>query len=541
MEERLQKAYFKCLVIISILLFYMLTTFQLNSTEQNVNYGYQILTEYTSEDVKTNNGLQGVRQDYIFELQGVKSNYNYLLFYTRHQNVAIYLDDECIYSLEPGKANAFGKTPGCEWNEAFFTEEDNGKTVRIAITPIYKTSIESVPVFYFGNRFELISDSIARDVPAAILGILVILAGIVFILFSLVNGRKTDFGKSLIFLGIFSFLVGLWKLTDLRAAAFFYKQWPALSYLPFLSLLLLGIPFILYIKEFYHSKESIVWYIAVAMNLVQIVVVVLLQLTGIADVRQTLISTHLIMALGVLLTIVMSCVELKRHGWSTKLKISMICLLMCFAAAAVEIILYYTRGLADSSIVIPFIFDVYIFVMGFSTIQDMRRLMDEGMRAHHYEQIAHHDQLTGLYNRTAFAETIEDEDFNPERYIVVMLDLNDLKKCNDALGHAKGDVYIRESAHIIQNCFGDIGQCFRVGGDEFCALIKNGSLEVCRKRVEIMHEKVEKFDDTTDTGINMQIACGYVVYDKMMDYDINDTVKRADEKMYRNKAELKVG
>lgn len=102
----------------------------------------------------------------------------------------------------------------------------------------------------------------------------------------------------------------------------------------------------------------------------------------------------------------------------------------------------------------------------------------------------------------------------------------------------KGDVYIKESARQINECFGDIGKCYRMGGDEFCVLIMGGNLEECRRRKSRLQEMVRDFNEK-QTDIHMGIACGYELYDKRIDFDINDTSRRADKMMYREKFSMK--
>lgn len=539
MKKKVEKIYFIYLMAIGILFLYMCSNLQLNIKKQEISYGYETLTDYKVSSYKIGNGAQGIRQDYSFELKDVDDNYNWLIFYTYHQNISVYLEDECIYKVSPSKFNSFGKTSGYVWNSVAFEQADNGKIVRVVITPIYNSSLDDVPVFYFGNRFDIIKMILLNSLPILLLSLVSLLVGIIFILFSIVNGRNTDAGNSLTYIGIFAVLVGLWKLTDMEVFAFISVKCLAFSYLPFIALMLIEIPFILYVKELYHTKESPVWYIFCGISLVQIAVVLLLQVNGKLDLRQSLVSTHVLMVLIILLTGVMSVWEWFKYGWNAKLKRGMICILVCLVGTVIDMLLFYNSDAKEASVLAMMFFIVYILVMGYTSMQDIKQLLHDGMKAQHYEQIAHHDQLTGLGNRTAYAELIGDEEFDPTKYIVVMLDLNDLKKCNDVLGHAKGDIYIRESARVIEECFGDLGHCFRVGGDEFCVLLKSNSLNACRSRVDLMHSKVYQFNRETTTGINMQIACGFEKYDKRIDYDIEDTARRADRNMYQDKFTMK--
>ena len=61
--------------------------------------------------------------------------------------------------------------------------------------------------------------------------------------------------------------------------------------------------------------------------------------------------------------------------------------------------------------------------------------------------------------------------------MIIVFDLNDLKKCNDKNGHMVGDEYIVASSKIIKKTFMEYGRVYRIGGDEFCVLMPNIELE----------------------------------------------------------------
>ena len=230
--------------------------------------------------------------------------------------------------------------------------------------------------------------------------------------------------------------------------------------------------------------------------------------------------------------------EVRESGWSKKVKRTVFCMVVCFAGMLLDMAIYQvTRG-AGLKLLAMCGFLIYIIVQGITSMKEAKQLMAIGMRAKNFERMAYHDQLTGLYNRNAYAAFVDSVDFDPERCIVVMFDLNDLKKCNDTLGHEKGDLYIKESARIIQNIFGETGDCYRMGGDEFCVLIKNGVLKQCKQMVSKMQEQVNRFN-ASGQGVFMQIACGYELYDKRIDYNISDTARRADKMMYHEKFSMK--
>ena len=84
---------------------------------------------------------------------------------------------------------------------------------------------------------------------------------------------------------------------------------------------------------------------------------------------------------------------------------------------------------------------------------------------------AYYDQLTGLQNRRAYAERVEELAANPPAdCCVIVVDVNGLKRINDTYGHSAGDGQIIGAAKCLNRCFKDVGDVYRLGGDEFCVI-----------------------------------------------------------------------
>ncbi|WP_192384640.1 PAS domain-containing protein, partial [Mesorhizobium silamurunense] len=105
----------------------------------------------------------------------------------------------------------------------------------------------------------------------------------------------------------------------------------------------------------------------------------------------------------------------------------------------------------------------------------VRDITDEKKRAEELAYAAHHDALTGLWNRSAFdrllAENIGATDRLP--LAVFYVDLDYFKALNDYAGHAAGDVALRSVAAGIRASLPSSAHAARLGGDEFALLVPN--------------------------------------------------------------------
>lgn len=500
--------------------------------------GYVYLTEYKQEKVEDRSAPVGVKNEYVIQQLDIPEGGRNLIFYTIHQNVEVYIGKELVYSIRPAESNPFGKTPGNIWNVIPIYEKDAGKEIRIVIIPVYESSIDIVPDFYFGARVGIWAEVMRRNLLALILSVLAIVSGIILVVFGLLTRRSVEMNKGLTMMGMFALNIGIWKLSESDAMAMVFRNSIVLAYIPFLALLLVVVPFVLYMKNLF-AKESRIWYVPCFISIFVIMISIVLQITGIADFRQTLWMNHMVMGTVIVVGLFMLIRELRMVGWSRHLKIMVICMSSCLVGMLGDIAIYYGSNGATMTVMGMLGFLIYIIVLGVISIKEVRKLMSIGKQAKRYEQMAYHDQLTGLYNRAAYADYIGRPEFKSEHCILVMFDLNNLKYCNDTWGHEMGDSYIVNSAELIYDAFGSVGKCYRMGGDEFCVLLKEVSLKKCENLVKKLQKETEIWNSETKEKFQIQIACGYAQFDEDMDYDLGDTLRRADKMMYHEKFKMK--
>lgn len=538
MRKAIERGYLIALILCTAIFVFSFATFRLDIRQRQGEESFEEVMDYQREVVSDPVYPVGEKSVYTFTVGQLPDSDVCLMFFSLHQTAAVSLDGEEIYSMKPDADNAFGKTPGCVWNTIMLSSEDSGKQLSVEIVPVYESSRNFVPDFLIGSRYAICRNRIIAGLPSIICGFLAIMIGCVYIFYIFYNRRNTEVDKSLLMLGIFSAQLGCWKIVDTNVFYLLFPGKMAFSYGAFLTLLLVPIPYCMFIRQLHSNSKKLIWYIPCAASLAGTAIVLAVQLLGIADMRQMLWLIHGLIIFMCAVCIVMVIREVMTVGLNRKLRRNIFCISLCVVGLVLDLVIYYfTHGKLQSFLGI-FNFLIYNLVLGVSTIRDAKELMKIGMQAKNFEKMAYHDQLTGLFNRTAYADFTGSSEFEPENCIVVVCDLNDLKRCNDTLGHEMGDKYIRESAKIISECFGDSGRCYRMGGDEFCVLLKNRSLEDCKERIGRMKAKAEKYNQE-NSNIVIGIACGYELFDKRLDFDINDTSRRADRMMYLEKFSMK--
>ena len=148
------------------------------------------------------------------------------------------------------------------------------------------------------------------------------------------------------------------------------------------------------------------------------------------------------------------------------------------------------------------------------------------------EVIEKTDGLTGLLNRHSYEEAIRQRD---ETVVVLFFDVDDFKFVNDNFGHLYGDECLKIVGNMILEVYKNKGHCYRIGGDEFCVILK-GDLE----QVDLLNKKFEAvLAEKRMQDIHIPfVSVGYAIFDPK-ETDMESCVKEADQMMYERKHDNK--
>ncbi|WP_246735715.1 ammonium transporter [Agrobacterium sp. a22-2] len=157
----------------------------------------------------------------------------------------------------------------------------------------------------------------------------------------------------------------------------------------------------------------------------------------------------------------------------------------------------------------------------------------------HIRHLALHDPLTGLANRTLFAEHLAasvDRANAGWGCAVVLVDLDHFKDINDIYGHPAGDAVIRETARRLTAALGRYDVAARLGGDEFAVILSNGSFEA--QIEDFSRRLIAAFREPFDTGRGEMIKCGVSIGSALCPEHAStseELINRADVALYQAK------
>ena len=153
---------------------------------------------------------------------------------------------------------------------------------------------------------------------------------------------------------------------------------------------------------------------------------------------------------------------------------------------------------------------------------------------------AYADTMTGVGNRTAYLETVKRINAkiasNEADFAVAVFDINGLKATNDTYGHEFGDALLIDAATVLKSVFG-ADNIYRIGGDEFIVVLEENADRLPELLIQLDKELATFNRNENSYHITLSLSKGSAVYGSD-DIDFRTVFKRADEAMYKDKAEF---
>lgn len=464
---------------------------------------------------------------------------NSICFYTSHQLVEVYIGQKMVYERKV-PSGARSRTPGNCWNFVQLWEEYAGQNLEVHIRNCYGSNSVKVPEFLYGSQATVILEQIKGRFWSLMISFIMLAVGLVLVAGWFTLGKKMHFHQGIPWLGLFTIYFAIWSAFETQIPVIMFGRELLCNHITIMSLKLMPLPIIYFIEIIYFKKNSRLMNILAWISVLEFAASFIGQCFGWYDFRQTLWITHI---LGVFIAVTAMVLGLrvlfKKGGKTTerggKFWLNVVCISIVGVCMILDALNYYYGFYDDVANFSRIGCLIYVFVLSKQFVDDSVKLIQAGKQAEAIREEAELDGLTLLKNRRSFEldlHHIHNGDF--QSYSVVMFDLNNLKLMNDLYGHGMGDCYIITGSEIIQDVFGEFGEVYRIGGDEFCLLSNTITEEVYEEKRKRMCDWLASLRGTQVRDF-MQIASGFAKYNRSIDMNLQDVIERADMRMYQCK------
>lgn len=453
-------------------------------------------------------------------------------FVANHKNIWIYHNGSLIYDRvyknpikgqNSGSGNVFCPLVGAK----------AGDYLRIKLERINDINLNSVGEMYLKSALLTEKSYMSENSILFTISLGLFMAGVLMLIVALIYTRFGARITSIIYIAAFSIASSTWILCNSKMAQVLTSNWELIYVAEYIGLY--SIPLLLW--GFLNSnwkKQSQLAEFTMTLDLIFLAISLTTRLLGVFDFYDFLLGYQSLSLLNILSLIYI--MKSKVYGECISLKLFYLSCILLASTGIIAIFIFYKTPNYDAlqnHLIFGMVLMIFVMALGYmiSSKKSIELLLEDKI----YRELAYKDALTGLGNRAKFEkdlETFEQIKLELDNLIFVIADANYLKNINDTMGHLVGDMAIKTIATALKESFDNFEEIYRIGGDEFCIIIQNSSLELVQKRLE----KVDEILLCTDMGFPISISYGFEQYNVNNHDSLMKLYKIADSKMYETKA-----
>ncbi len=449
------------------------------------------------------------------------------------QNVIVKLDGDIIYdkNFEDNVFNTYASI----YHFVNIPDNSAGKTIEISLMSPFNGMSGTFNDIHYGNptaiNYFLLNTHGLKLYTSLLMFVISILFTIVYFAFF-----KKQHHHNL-YLGFFGIFLSLWLFAESRIVQLYINNDFLIGSLAYISLAASPIAAVAFLKSYVFKNDKHLFSFLCIVYVINIILVILLHVFGIAAFFVTVASTTFLISLGFIVTIT----SLTRSYVISKDKTSrnfLFVFLLFSIFLFLEVSSFVSKRFDGTSSYITTGIFIILIVVFISSIISISKKLKDSYEKQIYEEIAHTDQLTKAKSRFAF-ETDFDRFFyeSNEHLALIYFDFDDLKYINDHYGHIEGDKTLINGFNCIKSVFGKYGECYRIGGDEFACLSFKIDEILYKKLKNELNEKLLQMKENLVYSI--RISSGYSEQIFYKDEKPSDLILKADQHMYLDKTKNK--
>lgn len=453
-----------------------------------------------------------------------------------HSNWAAYevlVDGTTVYtaaSTKNGTFHLFRLPPGQVLTIRFLEQEADPATAE---------SVIQQSQIYFGSRSGIQWTILRQNLYAVMFCGFALVLGIVCLLLAYGMQRKHfgNFYGSIYSLGAYIILAGIWVLTDSKILLLVSQKAGLAALVSYLSFYALHLPLLQFTMGVLPGKRRMLEILQACYS--GLLLLLMTNFTFSLPYLSVLVmAEHLLMTVTIVLILYFGFQEMRRSKRRALGRVMAGYVLFAVCSVLTIIMYYLDSSLPYSPVYMLGIFG-FILLLAETAGERILEQINENANMAVYAKLAYLDVMTGLGNRTAFTREAEQAAKATAPLGYIMVDVNNLKKINDALGHQQGDVLLTTVAQCLQCAVGEKGHCYRIGGDEFVVSLKESreALLACADRIR---EEIAAADAKSAFPISVAVGCAWSDGCGGSAAQMpEDLFRQADDAMYAEKKQMK--
>ena len=461
----------------------------------------------------------------------------YLFFKSQFCSYEVYLDGVLIASqYTDDDSNNF---VGISYQPIALPSDYPGKKLSINLTVIEnetKANLINPMIGQYEDIYRTLHQSV---IFPFFTGCFLLVFGMVFFVISLIFYMGSPGVTNQLFCSLLTIILGFWTLTAFDIMDLIVPSGMATT-LEFLSLYLIAPCIYLIVYDLHKRQDNKILIIMGTATMGFSLLFMVLHFSNIVHLNHFEGPYYLMSFVGFALLFTYDVIDIRSKSKNSSLIVTMVGITVLSLSLLAYSLTSVIGKIADYRqswfhiVLIPFGSLIFVVMQLLNYFIFMTHSFARKKEYQALTKIAYIDNLTGLPNRVDFDERMAKLDQSDYDFCLISLDLNGLKEVNDNSGHPAGDRLLRSFAHALAQTFENIGDCARIGGDEFVVMIKDidsGALDGLLKQLDETLLELDK----VDVEINHSVSYGYAYRHETEDKNTHTVLMLADKRMYSYK------
>lgn len=392
---------------------------------------------------------------------------------------------------------------------------------------------------YVGNGSDILNFHYKNEAVTMIMGVL--MAFFAMVAFGVALYLRVVDMKDCRFANVSAFLLlcGIWCVTDSSIIQHLTRLSPVTCVISFYAFMMFPVPVVCFFKNTRElNKYRILNWLLLAFC-TNAIMQGILNYFGIFEFIEMLMITHVLLIFSVV-TAAWIVIKEYRKAKTREFTVILWAFVMLSVGGLLALLLYWGFNIPYYDMIFECGILVFVLLLLSGVIADVTENVRFKTEMLVYQRLAKEDFLTGMKNRMVFEEylmELQSKADTFENVALIFMDLNQLKTVNDNYGHNAGDELLIAAARCIENTFGTAGSCYRIGGDEFCAIVENPN-KTEQEWFACLDQEIHAYNKNSRYRMSIARGLSYLKDEHGEIKAMSDWKAEADLNMYKNKGRL---
>lgn len=467
-----------------------------------------------------------------------------------HATLQVYLNDTLYYEDGAQYRAAHQMTPW-RFHHIKLPVPYAGMDLKIRLIANEDDAFTGMEPILVGSIHDLYVQYLLTGRLTVVAGAFLLVMGSLLILVFFYLKRYYGLEPRLLSSALISFLLGLYMLSYYKLTGLLTDNYMALDFVEYVSLFFLPFSFAVFLASTQDVGKGRLYFALAAINYIIAAALLLLYALGIIILNRFVPVIHILIIAEGLIMILTSAARVfmrrrstdTKKAWKISEKIWVAGFFIMLLAAMIDVTRYalthYTgsggKAYANLNILtVGALVFVGTLILNFFYYHVEKVYATDMMNQ--LSGLAYTDPLTDMANRGKCEQTLQEVEKSGEQFIIISLDVDNLKFINDRFGHAVGDQYLAEMATVMNEAFQEADLVGRMGGDEFLAMIRGAETKKCEAMLREMQDVLAGLN-REKAPMRYSISYGYATSMETAYGTVEAVYRLADSRMYAMKQE----